>query len=490
MKRNIDWIAVASESVDRTDTTTTISLGVLGAIVGFTTINPIVGTAIGAYALWKAWYDEGKNGEAEEFLQNYEFIAPFLNKKQLYLYVCDCGEEKALEEIKEAITHDIEITSAARQFARACGVDLKPYRWLTRKQRDRTVNEASEPSSEPTANDDEPRSTSADASGETVEDKYVWMSDLLEYPSVLIYGPQGSGKSVFARWLVATRASRGHQVEIYDPHREAGDWEQYSCFGDGMDYDAIDTRLLAFSQTVRRRYEQRAQQRGLEFQPLTVVAEEFTRWGTKCDNAADFFETAVTDIRKVACHALFVSHNRTMGALGGAKGLAATRDAAMLELELQATIDPVTGKASPAFRGKLKYPGGETIDVEIPQFKVDAPPSEPSSNGSSEHPNANPSSELSSGTVQRPNPPSDRESTEFENVPELLRNLSETELRALWERVRETERSECQSAAVKAHLGRGAKYQAGKAAYEWLADRFGKDGEASNGDSDSIPPSA
>ncbi len=190
-------------------------------------------------------------------------------------------------------------------------------------------------------------------------DDFSWVEDLMEYPSILVYGAPGSGKSTFAEWLMRTRSQRGHAVEILDPHRAAGDWEGLPVTGAGMDYDAIDRRMLAFDREVKRRYQVRANQKGATFQSMTVLAEEFTRWASKCENSATFFETAVTDIRKVRCCVVFVSHARTMGALGGAKGLAKARDAALLELELEATIDPNTGEAVPAMRGKLKYPGGD-----------------------------------------------------------------------------------------------------------------------------------
>jgi hypothetical protein len=59
------------------------------------------------------------------------------------------------------------------------------------------------------------------------------------------------------------------------------------------------------------------------------------------------------------------------------------------------------------------------------------------------------------------------------NFPELLTNLSEPELRGLWEKVRNSERTSSRSAAIKEHLGKGSRYQEGKDAYESLRKRFG-----------------
>jgi hypothetical protein len=45
----------------------------------------------------------------------------------------------------------------------------------------------------------------------------------------------------------------------------------------------------------------------------------------------------------------------------------------MLELELLTQIDPETGEAVPAFKGRLKYPGKDPIYVEIAPWMLVAP---------------------------------------------------------------------------------------------------------------------
>jgi hypothetical protein len=77
---------------------------------------------------------------------------------------------------------------------------------------------------------------------------------------------------------------------------------------------------------------------------LTLVCDEFTQWAKKCSHSAAFFEECLTDIRKINLHVLFISHARTLTGLGGSSGLAATRDAGLLELELEAQVDPQTKK--------------------------------------------------------------------------------------------------------------------------------------------------
>lgn len=186
---------------------------------------------------------------------------------------------------------------------------------------------------------------------------YVWSRDLLGYPSVLIYGAQGAGKTSFASWLVGERIKLGHKIRILDPHREYGQWAGLDCVGDGMNYEAIDRELGWFTKEIKRRYQERAISPNYQPSPITVLCDEFTSWADKCENSADFFRESLSDIRKIGLHVIFISHARTLPGLGGAKGLAATRDAGLLELELEATVDPVTKKAVPKLQGKLKYPG-------------------------------------------------------------------------------------------------------------------------------------
>lgn len=184
-----------------------------------------------------------------------------------------------------------------------------------------------------------------------------WTGDLMGYPSILIYGAPGAGKTSTAAWLIRERINAGHQVKVLDPHREYGQWDGLECVGDGMDYDAINEELKVFTLEIKARYKARAKTPNYNPPKLTLVCDEFTQWAKKCSHSANFFEESLTDIRKINLHVLFISHARTLIGLGGSSGLAATRDAGLLELELEAQVDPVTKKASPKLLGWLKYPG-------------------------------------------------------------------------------------------------------------------------------------
>jgi hypothetical protein len=184
-----------------------------------------------------------------------------------------------------------------------------------------------------------------------------WTPDLMGYPSILLYGAQGAGKTSTAAWLIRERIKAGHQIKVLDPHRSYGQWNGLECIGDGMDYEAINDELKAFTDEIKARYKTRASVSNYNPPKLTLVCDEFTQWAKKCSHSATFFEESLTDIRKINLHVLFISHARTLTGLGGSSGLAATRDAGLLELELEAQVDPQTKKASPKLLGWLKYPG-------------------------------------------------------------------------------------------------------------------------------------
>lgn len=204
--------------------------------------------------------------------------------------------------------------------------------------------------------------------------EYAWSNDLLGYPSVLVWGPQGSGKTSFAEWLVSERLKLGHEIIICDPHREYGQWDGLKVVGDGMDYEAIDKELIAFTTKIKERYKQRAKTKNYNPVPITIICDEFTSWSDRCEGAADFMAECLTDIRKVNMHALFIAHAKTNAATGGKKGMSKTKEAGLLELELEAKVNPQTRKASPKLKGKLRYPGmadKDRISVKIaPWMKV------------------------------------------------------------------------------------------------------------------------
>ena len=185
---------------------------------------------------------------------------------------------------------------------------------------------------------------------------------LTNYPAVLIYGPQGSGKTFLAEEEIKERKEAGHKVTALDPHAGFNSWRDCEVVGAGMDYPSIDEELSDFASEVKRRYERIRKEPNPQFQPWTFVCDEFTNWASRCKASGDFFQAALSDIRKAKMYVIFVSHARTLAGLGDAKGMAATRDAALLEIELLGKIDPVTTEAVPRFEALVKLPGQSQAD--------------------------------------------------------------------------------------------------------------------------------
>jgi hypothetical protein len=183
------------------------------------------------------------------------------------------------------------------------------------------------------------------------------MPVLTNYPSVLIYGAPGSGKTTFAQQEVKRRLEAGHKVIVCDPHAAYGAWAGCEVIGGGMDYAAIDAKLEWFATEVRRRYKIIESQLNPTFQPLTLCCDEFTNWAGRCSAAGEFFQSALSDIRKAKMFGLIVSHTRTMAGLANAAGMAKLRDEALLEVELLGQQCPKTGNAVPRYKAVVKLPG-------------------------------------------------------------------------------------------------------------------------------------
>lgn len=184
------------------------------------------------------------------------------------------------------------------------------------------------------------------------QDPHEWINGLHEVNCLLIYGEQGSGKTTFVEAEVKARQELGHEVIVLDPHRKYGAWDGLEVTGDGRDYNAIDEALLDLQQLIDNRYTQYSTVKDFEPKPITVICEEFTQWNDKCQNSDAFFSTALSDVRKVRIHVLFVAHGDTLGNLTKKSGMGKNRDLGMTKLELIGKASP-TGKTVPSGRGNL-----------------------------------------------------------------------------------------------------------------------------------------
>jgi len=73
---------------------------------------------------------------------------------------------------------------------------------------------------------------------------------LLNYPSLALIGPQGSGKSRLAAEIMLRKGKTGHKLIILDPHAAAEDWQGLEVIGAGLDYAAIENFIDRFSKQI------------------------------------------------------------------------------------------------------------------------------------------------------------------------------------------------------------------------------------------------
>ena len=197
------------------------------------------------------------------------------------------------------------------------------------------------------------------------------LTSALAYPTVLIYGTPGSGKSTVARWLVKERLQASHVIEILDPHAAYGAWGSLPVFGGGKDYEACNQRLVEFSALVKSRYQQLYVQPDFNPRPKTLLVEEFTLWKDHCPAAAEFFSSSLADIRKVNLLVVYVSHSNTLSSLGGSSGTAYMRDASLLELEMLGKIGG-DGKAVPTGLANIYWPNKKKQPQQVQVPKIGA----------------------------------------------------------------------------------------------------------------------
>jgi energy-coupling factor transporter ATP-binding protein EcfA2 len=202
------------------------------------------------------------------------------------------------------------------------------------------------------------------------QDPHEWINGLHEVNCLLIYGEQGSGKTTFVEAEVKARQELGHEVIVLDPHRKYGAWDGLEVTGDGRDYRAIDEALLDLQQLIDNRYTRYSTVKDFEPKPITVICEEFTQWNDKCQNSDAFFSAALSDVRKVRIHVLFVAHGDTLGNLTKKSGMGKNRDLGMTKLELIGKASP-TGKTVPSGKGNLylQRNANTPIAVTVPDLR-------------------------------------------------------------------------------------------------------------------------
>jgi hypothetical protein len=234
--------------------------------------------------------------------------------------------------------------------------------------------------------------TGSEATAIAPGDKYRWIKNTIGYPT-LIFGGMGAGKSWTTREIIWKKVQAGWNIVALDPHGTEVEWRGVKLI---TGYKQIAEFMQWYMDEMRQRYEdyrksglteeQWTEQLRNSGKMLSVICEEFTTWTDNitepmplnCDEdkwkpdpdfIGKWFRCAMTESRKQLMIPLFVAHDRTMEILAKAKGLSKLRDAALLEIELIATIDPITTEAKASGMGRIKLPGhGQWIDIELPKL--------------------------------------------------------------------------------------------------------------------------
>ena len=215
--------------------------------------------------------------------------------------------------------------------------------------------------------------------GESIDTEdftFNWESlepSLISYPAVALIGPQGSGKTTIAQYLIRVKREAGHEIVVLDRHYRKGEWANCKVIGAGKNYKAIDTYLNEVKAILEERYQQREQHGTEQFPPLTIVVEELTCWHGQVENGPDFIKSALSDFRKIGVMALFISHSDTNTTWGGAGGTRELRDNSIAFIKPMVKLTPLGAK--PLGRGKVSIPGMGAGTIDIPDLRLSNPPS-------------------------------------------------------------------------------------------------------------------
>lgn len=137
-----------------------------------------------------------------------------------------------------------------------------------------------------------------------------------------VLGATGDGKSVYARAVMAFRASIDNQsqVLVIDPHFKFGSWPvELSVYGKGRNYDEIKLVLKALLIELSNRYERYATE-DIEFPELTIFVDEVPAIATHCKQEwTEFVSQISAEGRKVNMRLITMSQSNLVE-LFGVKG--------------------------------------------------------------------------------------------------------------------------------------------------------------------------
>lgn len=176
-----------------------------------------------------------------------------------------------------------------------------------------------------------------------------------EFPSVFIYGRQGTGKTTTVNYLLSLITNR---KVVLDPHYRYGAWKGCEVKGKGMNYAEIDEYITECLEDIQTRYQKYATVPSYRPDIVTIVCEELTNWAEHISKGKAFTKASLSDFRKAGYQSISVAHGETNTARGGATGTRKMRDEGEVHIKLLAK-----GKARITFPDEtpfiLHYPNLE-----------------------------------------------------------------------------------------------------------------------------------
>lgn len=357
-----DFLEIACDRTESSDTTKIVSVGALAALFAFATLDPVTGFAIAAYTLYKAWKDEGNAGDAEEYLQQNTAPAPFLSRQELALYIRHFGIEQALKEIDEAIGNGIKVSSAARRLARHhdLGIKSPTCALFLEKKQNKTISGMHEINEDMLETSENATETDEMAKSERISVSPA-IEELIDAPAVAFVGEMGSGKTSKLGWLIGRHVSRGDRVLVVNPFVAFGEFEGVEVFGRGNDFDSASQGVKLFIDEVKSRIEKRARE---AYDPLRdrhwhLALDEMTNYSSKLPDKllGEFWEIVLQGLRQANTSVSMVSHGFTQRMLGGSEALRGLSDA----IERQFVVVLSKSRANP------DYVPGKGLSPKIPE---------------------------------------------------------------------------------------------------------------------------